>query len=115
MPFKAWGAKSAEGDTYGVYEGEVVGRWNPIRMGVYADWIIRNMGATPAEIQAHIDRVIGAEVAKSKPFVFIPDKNIRPEEGGGYFLDRRTGQMHDAATWAQKSAIYGKLESEEIS
>ena len=84
-------------------------------MGVYADFIIRQMRATRAEIQEHIDRVIGAEVARSKPFVFLPDSKA---EGGGYFVDKRTGQIHDIGTWGKKVAIYnqvadGKLSQEE--
>ena len=63
--------------------GTVIGRWNPLRLGVYSDWIIKQMGATHAEIQAHIERVIGAEVARSKPFVFLPNSKA---EGGGYFV-----------------------------
>ena len=35
----------------------VVGRWNPIPIGMYSDLIIQQMGATPAQIQKHIDRV----------------------------------------------------------
>ena len=97
---------SQTGDVY--TGGSVFGRWNPIPIGVYADIIIRQMGATPAEIQAHIDRVIGREVEKDIPFIFIPNANA-PGKSGGYFYDKQTGQIHTEEQWFQKGPIYTEL------
>ncbi len=96
-----------DGDT-GWPSGTVYGKWNPIPMGMYADMIIRQMGATPAQIQAHIDRVIGREVEKDIPFIFIPNANA-PGQSGGYFYDKQTGQIHTEEQWGQKGSVYTEL------
>ena len=93
--------------------GTVFGRWNPIPMGMYADLIIRMMGATTKDIEAHLRNVIGKEVSKDQPFVFIPNENA-PGQSGGYFYDKQTGQIHTEEQMGQKSPIYVQLAKGEI-
>tara|TARA_R110002020_G_scaffold6813_2_gene28895 strand:- start:1657 stop:2967 length:1311 start_codon:yes stop_codon:yes gene_type:complete len=101
-------------DTY--YEpgdNTVVGRWNPIPIGAYADRIIEQMGATPAEIQKHIESVIDPIAERDQPFTLIPNENA-PGQSGGYWYDKRTGQIHTGAQMGQKAPIYVQLAKNEI-
>jgi len=90
----------------------VVGRWNPIPIGMYADLIIQQMGATPDQIQKHIERVIGPEVEKDLPFVYIPDINGDPTKGN--FIDKTTGQIYTQEQWGLIGPIYTALKKGEI-
>ena len=95
-------------DDYYTGLGSVFGRWNPIPIGVYADMIIRQMGATTKDIEAHLRNVIGREVEKDIPFIFIPNANA-PGQSGGYFYDKQTGQIHTEEQWFQKGSVYTEL------
>ena len=97
---------SQTGDVY--TGGSVFGRWNPIPIGVYADMIIRQMGATTKDIEAYLRNVIGKKVEKDIPFIFIPNANA-PGKSGGYFYDKQTGQIHTEEQWFQKGPIYTEL------
>ena len=101
------------GNYYEPGSGEVVGRWNPIPIGAYADIIIRRMGATTKDIEAHIRSIVNREVAKDQPFIFIPNENA-PGQSGGYFYDKQTGQLHTEEQMGQKSPIYVQLAKGEI-
>ena len=90
----------------------VVGRWNPIPIGMYADLIIQQMGATPAQIQKHIERVIGPEVEKDIPFIYIPDIDGDPTKGN--FIDKTTGQIYTSEQWYKIGPIYTALKKGEI-
>ena len=100
-------------DDYYTGLGSVFGRWNPIPIGAYADIIIRQMGATTKDIEAHLRNVIGKEVSKTQPFIFIPNANA-PGKSGGYFYDKQTGQIHTEEQMGQKSPIYVQLAKGEI-
>ena len=68
------------------------GRWNPMPVGMYADWIIQSMGATPDKIEEHLRRVIVPEVEKDLPFVYVEDINGDPTKG--FFIDKTTRQLY---------------------
>ena len=86
--------------------------WNPVPIGFYADYIIRQMGATPAQIQKHIERVVEPEVEKDIPFVYIPD--INGDQSKGHFLDKTTGQIYTSEQWYKIGPIYTALKKGEI-
>ena len=90
----------------------VHGRWNPIPVGMYAQYLIEQMGATPAQIQKHIENVVEPEVEKDIPFVYIPDIDGDPTKG--HFLDKTTGQIYTSEQWYKIGPIYTALKKGEI-
>ena len=86
--------------------------WNPVPIGAYADYIIQQMGATPAQIQKHIENVVEPEVEKDIPFVYIPDINGNPTKG--HYIDKTTGQLYTQEQWGLVGPIYTALKKGEI-